>query len=146
VRGTIVHDLACQYDLGAIADPAAVECIHKGYFLAYVHAMRTIKPKWTLIEQALVSPDYRWGGRPDRAGRVYGAWAVLDIKTGVRSKATPIQLALQAMLAGPELHLPPEAILRYELDVKANGKMKLFEHPDRRDFDKAAEVIQECCR
>ena len=145
-RGQIVHRLCADYDLGAIPDPAAVECKHKGYFLGYVTAMRVIKPRWTHVETAMFDLVDRWGGRPDRVGKVWGAWAVLEIKTGVAAKATPIQLALQAILAAPELHLPPERILRYELQVRKTGKATLLEHPDPRDFSKARDVIAECCR
>ena len=145
-RGTIVHQLCTDYDLRAIADPGAVDCEHKGYFLAYVDAMRRIKPRWTHIEMAMVDPVRRWGGRPDRCGVIWGAKAVLEIKSGARHPATGIQLALQAMLVAPEWSLPPEAILRYELRLKANGKATLDEHRDQGDFRKAAEVIDACCK
>ena len=145
-RGQIVHRLAADFDLGAIADPRQVENIYKGWFLAHVAAMRTIRPTWTAVEQAIISVAHRFGGRPDRVGRVWGAWAVVDLKTGTRSAATPIQTALQAILAAPGLRLPPTAIVRYELDLKKNGKWELFEHTDRRNFDKAYEVIRDCAK
>ena len=111
-RGQLVHDLSAKYDLGAIPDPSAVECApkYKGYFLGYVKAMRAIKPTWRYVEQALFNLTDRWGGRPDRVGKLWGAWAVVEIKTGVAAKATPIQLALQAILAAPDLKPPPERI------------------------------------
>lgn len=143
-RGTMVHDLAASYDLGAIEHPAAVECIWKGWFLAYVQAMRQIKPRWQFVETAMVSLRYRFGGRIDRGGTVWGAKSVVELKTGKRHQATPIQLALQAILVAPEWHLPPEAIIRYELDLKESGKCVLYEHKDRKDFDKAYEVIEAC--
>ena len=145
-RGRVVHDLSAKYDLGAIPDPAAVECPkYKGWFLGYVKAMRVIKPRWTHVETAMFDLTDRWGGRPDRVGKMWGAWAVLEIKTGVAAKATPVQLALQAILAAPELHLPPEQMLRYELRVRGTGKGTLLEHVDSRDFDRARKVIRECC-
>jgi len=143
-RGTMVHRLAAEYDLGAISDPRQVVCEYKGWFLAHVEAMRTVHPTWLHVETALASPQHRFGGRPDRVGKVWGAWAVVDLKTGVPSKATPIQTALQAILVAPELHLPPAAIVRYELDVKENGKWRLFEHKAKSDFNEAYEVIREC--
>lgn len=145
-RGSLVHGLATDYDLGAITDPAGVECEHKGYFLAYVEAMRRIKPRWTHVEIAMVDPVRRWGGRPDRCGVIWGAKAVLEIKSGARHPVTGIQLAMHAMLVAPEWSLPPEAIVRYELRLKANGKATLDEHRDQGDFRKAAEVIDACCK
>ena len=145
-RGTLVHDLAAQYDLGAITDPRTVECAEKGYFLAYVDVMRTVKPAWRFIETALASTTHGFGGRIDRGGTVWGAKAVMEIKTGQRQVATGIQLALQAILVAPEWHLPPEAIVRYELDLKQTGKGALDEHVNRLDFAKAYEVIEACCR
>ena len=144
-RGQIVHRLCADYDLGAIPDPAAVECKHKGFFLAYVKAIRLIKPRWKHVETVMFDLADRWCGRPDRVGKLWGAWAVLEIKTGVSSKATPVQLALQAILAAPELHLAPEQMLRYELKVRGTGKGTLLEHRDPRDFDRARKVIRECC-
>ncbi len=145
-RGSMVHDLAASYDLGAIEQPAAVECIYKGWFLAYVQAMRQLEHHWQFVETAMVSLRYRFGGRIDRGGVVWGAKSVVELKTGQRHPATPIQLALQAILVAPEWHLPPEAIIRYELDLKKTGKCVLYEHKAKADFDKAYEVIQVCCK
>ena len=144
-RGTMVHRLAADYDLGAIPDPRSVECIYKGWFLAYVALMRVVRPQWKDIETALFDLVRRWGGRPDRVGKLWGAWAVVDLKTGQPSPATPIQLALQAILAAPEVGLPPTAMLRYEVRLRATGKGTLIEHRDPNDFQKAYEVIGKCC-
>ena len=81
----------------------------------------------------------------NRIGKPWGAWAVVDIKTGQPSPATPIQLALQAILAAPEVNLPPTAMLRYEVRLRAKGKGTLIEHTDPNDFRKAYEVIGKCC-
>ena len=144
-RGRLVHALTVDYDLGALPDPVSLECKYKSFVLAYVKVMRVIKPRWTHVETAMFDLADRWGGRPDRVGKVWGAWAVLEIKTGVQAKATPVQLALQAILAAPEFHLPPEQILRYELKVRGTGRGTLLEHRDQRDFDRARKVIHECC-
>lgn len=142
-RGTRVHRLTADYDMGAIEQPASVEDKWKGYLLAYVGAMRSMgKPDWTAIEEALYSLVYRYGGRPDRVGKVWGAVSVLDIKTGGTYDWHGIQTALQAILAAQEHRLPPTAIVRYGLNLKANGKFKLLEHKNVRDFDRAYEVIR----
>src|SRR3990167_3935025 len=48
-RGQLVHALSAQFDLKAITAPHAIECIYKGWVLAHVNAMRTIKPAWTHV-------------------------------------------------------------------------------------------------
>lgn len=149
-RGHLIHALAAELDQGAIRHPERVEIERhptwKGYFLAYVNATRTLKPVWRYIEKALfhvAAPC--WAGRLDRCGTLWGAQAVVELKTGSGgSPATPIQLALQALLAAPALHLPPTAILRYELILKETGRWALREHTNRRDFDEAAEIIRTC--
>ena len=145
-RGTLVHRLATDYDLGALPTPAALECPYKGWVLAHVAAMEAIRPTWAHVETAFISPQYRYGGRPDRVGRVFGAQAVLDLKTGAATKATPIQTALQAILVAPVLRLPAVNIVRFALHLKAAGRWTLVEHTDRHDFDRAYEIIQVCCR
>lgn len=146
-RGTMVHRLTADYDLGAIEQPASVENIWKGYLLAHVAAMRSMgRPAWTAVEVAVASAAYRYGGRPDRVGKVWGAVSVLDIKTGGTYDWHGIQTALQVILVAPEFHLPPPTIPRYGLNLRNNGKYKLLEHKDTKDFDRAYEVIRRCVR
>lgn len=146
-RGTMVHRLTADYDLGAIEQPASVENIWKGYLLAHVAAMRGMgRPAWTSIEQALCHPALRYGGRPDRVGKVWGAVSVVDLKTGGTYDWHGIQTALQAILVASEVNLPPTVIVRYGLNLKINGKYKLLEHKDVRDFDKAYDVIRRCAK
>jgi len=146
-RGTMVHKLTADYDTGAIEEPASVENKWKGFLLAYVKAMRDLgKPRWDSVEEARVSPSYRFGGRPDRVGKLWAAVSVLDLKTGGVYDWHGIQTALQAILVAEEYKLPPTSIVRYGLNVKDNGKYSLIEHKDVRDFDRAYEVIRRCAR
>lgn len=144
-RGTMVHKLTADYDTGAIEHPASVESKWKGYLLAYVAAMRDLgRPTWDDIEQARVSVKHRFGGRPDRAGKLWGGVCVLDIKTGGTYDWHGVQTALQAILVAPDYQLPATSIVRYGLNVRENGKYTLLEHKPASDFVKAYDVIRKC--
>ena len=145
-RGTLVHKLSADFDLGAISDPRTVENIWKGYFLAHVDAMKKMQPEVLAVEQALGHPTLRYGGRPDRVWKLWGAITVTDIKTGVVADWHGIQTALQALLIAPHYHLPPESIQRYGLYLRDNGKWKFIEHKNRHDFGEAHEVIRTCAK
>lgn len=143
-RGTLVHKDTAAYDLGAISDPRALECAWKGFFLAHVEAMRVLKPEILSVEVARGSIEHRFGGRPDRVLKLWGAVTVLDIKTGVVWDWHALQTALQAILVAPDHHLPPTAIQRYGLYLRDNGKYKLVEARNPRDYDEAYEIIKAC--
>lgn len=140
-RGHVVHRLTADYDLGAIEDVTSVVSSFKPYLEAHVKAMTILRPKWAHVEEPLVSSRYRFGGRPDRAGLVYEAHSVLEVKSGGPERAHAIQLALQAILVGEELKLPPESINRYALYLKPSGKFKLEQLVDPADFDEARRII-----
>lgn len=140
-RGTEVHRLTRDYDLQAL-DPATCVSAFRGYLLAHVKAIGVIQPKWEGIEVALVHPQYRFGGRVDRLGIFYRTAGVMELKTGVVTKAHQIQTAMQAILAAPRFGLPAEMLTRYVLYVKDKGKFKLERHEDRRDFDLARVIIR----
>lgn len=86
-RGTAVHRLTADYDLGAIEDPADVSSRYKGWLLAHVAAMAIMRPTILAVEQPLVHPTLKFGGRPDRIVIAYGARGVLELKSGQRSGA-----------------------------------------------------------
>ena len=140
-RGTEVHRLTKDYDLEAL-DPDGCVSIYRGYLLAHVKAVSVIQPRWEGIEEPLVHPQYRFGGRLDRLGVFYGAAGVLEIKTGLVTRAHQIQTALQAILAAPRFGLPAEMLTRYVLYLKDKGKFKLERHEDRHDFDTARVIIR----
>lgn len=145
-RGTVVHQLTADYDLGAL-DSSRVTSPYRGYLLAHVKAMDTIRPTWEHIEVAAVHPTLRFAGRLDRAGTIYGASSLLDEKTGVPCPSHALQTALQAILAAPTFHLPPEALQRYTLYLKADGRFSLEHHTNTSsDLRKAREILKEFAR
>lgn len=150
-RGTAVHDLTCDYDLGAIDDPKTLKADtlqgdYKPYLLGYVRAMEMMQHEWTLIEEVCAHPFYRYGCRPDRGGTIYGAHGVLEVKTGAIEKHHGIQTALQAMVLGAEWKIPERALVRYALYLKPTGRFALEEHTRLEDFDRAHEIARKFCR
>jgi hypothetical protein len=143
-RGQAVHRLTADYDLGALDVKSCVSKF-RGYLLGHVKALQILQPEILAVEEPLIHPVYRFGGRPDRVVIVRRVKGVLEIKSGAVEKSHQIQTALQAMLASPETDLPPEMLQRLCLYLKDNGKFKLEEHTHRRDFDEARRIIRTCC-
>lgn len=141
-RGSVVHRLTAEYDLGSIERPQEVISKYKGYLDAHVALMKIIRPKWQHIEEPIVSSRYRFGGRPDRVGLCYGAVCIVEVKTGVKDRVHGIQTALQAILAAEESGMPEGAIPRYVEYLKPDGKFTLEHQTDLRDFDEAIRVIR----
>lgn len=138
-RGTEVHSLTADYDLGAL-DVASCVSRYRGYLLGHVAAMDVVKPEILAVEEPSISP-LGFGGRPDREVRAWGLLAVLEGKSGGPERAHSIQTALQAILVAPKHRLPAESIARYCLYWKPTGKYKLEEHTDARDFGEAYRII-----
>jgi hypothetical protein len=144
VRGTAVHKMAADYDLGALT-PAGCVSPYRGWLLAHDAAMRVIKPTLIDVEIPRVHPTLGFAGRPDRTAICYRLKSVLELKSGAKEKAHPIQTALQAILVAPDLKLPAHLIARLCLYLKANGKYALDVHDQRADFDEAHRIIRRYC-
>lgn len=142
-RGSCVHRLTADYDLGAMTDMERTTSKYKGWLAAHVRAMEMIPHEWHHVEEPMAHRVLRFGGRPDRVGLIYGAVGVLEVKSGPWTKAHPIQTAIQAILVEGETGLPGEALTRYGEYVKANGRFKLEEFTDPRDFKEARRIIRE---
>jgi hypothetical protein len=143
-RGTAVHRLTLDYDLGAL-DPRQCLSLYKPWLLGYVTAIAPMAPEFLHLEEGFMHPTFRFGGRPDRVGFFYGCAGVLEIKTGAYMKSHLIQTALQAILVAPVLRLPPESLVRYCAYAKGNGRFKIEEFIDVGDFLEARKVIAETC-
>ena len=140
-RGTRVHQLTADYDLGALDVPSCIDA-YRGYLLSHVRAMEIIPHAFDRIEEPYVHPTWRFGGRPDRTGLVENRVAVLEGKSGSEDDSHCIQTALQAILVAPLVGLPPEHIARYALYWQAKGLARLREHTRRRDFDEAYRLLR----
>lgn len=143
-RGKEVHRLTASYDLGALDVPSCVSR-YRAYLLAHVKAMGIERPDVLAVEEPVVHPRFRFGGRPDRTWLLRRLLAVGEVKTGAHEKSHQIQTALQAILVAVDSPIPPEHVGRFALYLRPNGKFTLEEHRDRRDFDEAYRVIKRCC-
>lgn len=144
IRGTAVHKLTADFDLGALDVPSCTSR-YRGWLLAHERAMQILRPDVLEVETASVHPTYRFGGRPDRVWKLDGAIVVPDIKTGAFEKCHPIQTALQAILVSLRYRLPAPAIGRFGLYLQESGRFKFRPFDDRSDFDEALRIIKRCC-
>lgn len=143
-RGHDVHALTAAYDLGAL-DVASCVSPFRGYLLAHVKAMQILRPRIFAVEEPLVHRLYRFGGRPDRIVKLDGALGVLEVKSGARHPAQPIQTMLQAMLVEQVIGLAPEMQLRWCLFLKPDGRFKVEQHKDTaHDLREARKVLAQC--
>lgn len=145
VRGSAVHRLTADYDLGALTDIKGCSSPYKGWLLGHVAAVDLLKPEWIAIEEPVIHPVFGYGGRPDRTLRLDDALSVWEEKSGAKDKAHAIQTALQAILVAPQFGIPAEAIRRYAIYVKENARFQVEEHVRRQDFTEARRIIRSCC-
>lgn len=162
-RGTAVHELTKDFDLGALTLPS-LDSLHRGYVLGYIAACEALKPEWDQIEEPDVHPTFMFGGRPDRIGTVMGRKTVGEIKSGCKpsladlvytdnegievrvrrfSNAHEVQTALQAILVSWRVGLPPEQWQRLCIYVKRSGRFSVERHDNPRDFDEAYRILKE---
>lgn len=139
-RGTNVHRLTLDYDLGAL-DLDDVVSRHRGYLLGWAKASAFLAPSWRALEEPFVHP-LGFGGTPDRGGVALKLESVLEIKTGDVEAWHGLQLALQAILVGHHWHIRPEAIARWAVYLRANGRFKLMQFEDRAELNEARGIIR----
>jgi len=144
-RGTAVHRLTADFDLGAL-DVESCITRHRAYLLAYVAAVSILRPEILEVELPRVHPVHRYAGRPDREVRIDKRAGVLEIKTAVPASSHQVQTALQAILVADKYDLPPEMFGRWCLYLKPSGKFMLLEHDQRADYERARKLIREFCR
>lgn len=142
-RGTAVHDLTADYDMGVWRNVDELVSPYRGYVLAWVSAMKLLPHEWTVIEEGIAHPSLQFAGKPDRGGRIYQRPACNELKTGAREPWHGIQLSLQCLLLESRLDCPAEQIDRYATYLTAGGKFTIQQFKDRTDFAKARKIIQE---
>lgn len=156
-RGTVVHSLTEDFDLGVLSREDITREPFGLYALGWVDAMERLRPQhrdpergamergWEQVEVLHLSPRYGFGGKPDRVGLVFGADAVVEIKTGGRDKSHPIQTALQVLLLEHTRPFPPTAWRRLCVYLRPNGRFTIEPHENPRDIEEARRVIAACC-
>lgn len=145
VRGTAVHRLTADYSLGAIEDVVSSTSKYKGYLLAYQAAMSRLQLEVLEVEEPQMHPVYRYGGRSDLVGRLWGLLSVIETKSGGKERWHPIQTALQAMLTAHRYGLKPHQVGRYALYIQETGRYSLERHVNPGDFNKAEDLAREFC-
>lgn len=129
-RGTRVHK-ACELldTTGKVeADSDIV-----GYVKAYVKFVKEHKPKWELIEKAMMHPSREYAGTLDRYGTIDNSrFCVLDIKTTsriIKQLVGPQLYAYRKMLTeGDPVRASGIALL--SLQLKKDGTYTLTQHDD----------------
>ena len=142
-RGTAVHRLTTDYDLGALEDVDGCTSRYKGWLHAHVACMNALRPVVLQVEQPIVHPHYRFGGRPDRIVRLFGVRGPFEIKSGGPEKAHAIQTALQAILDSMDAGIPADVLGRWAAYYQENGKYRVEAFTDRRDIDTALKILKE---
>lgn len=145
VRGTAVHTLTAQYDLGALD---AKTCIsrYRGWLLAWVDLIGKVPHGPMSVEEPRVHPYWRFGCRQDRTGAFYLREGVLEIKSGLRDRSHAIQTALQAISYESECHVPPEYQIRLCAYIGREGQISLEEHDQAADLKEAYRILKTYCR
>ena len=152
-RGTQVHRLTLDYDLGAL-DVSDCVSKYRGWLLAWEELTTVLqRPDWLHLEEPFVHPVLRFAGTPDRVGYIYKRLSVAEIKSGpyayAKRRGQPgpheLQTALQAILVAKRLHINPEMIARWGLYIDEKGHGKALEFPNHADIRRAREIIRKFC-
>ena len=147
-RGTAIHAMTANFDLGVDLGEQLQSSPLRGYVLAYMAAVDALKPTWECIEEADYSARYRFAGRTDRIGMVFGKRTVCEIKSAVKAAHHSVQTSLQSILAAENRRMPnvsAEKWQRLTIYLKPTGKYSIDRHEDRRDFDVAQTLISRFC-
>ena len=128
-RGKYVHR-ACLYYLQNDLDEDTIPDEYRGYIEAFKRFMKEADCQVYagLCEVPWFSEACRFGGTIDMPCMLNGKESLIDIKSGVESPTTGIQLAAYSMLYDVPL------VNRYGLYLKADGKYKLIPYADRNDI------------
>lgn len=127
-RGTSVHALTMLSDDDLIDHHTPVPAEYVKYLDAWVKFRTETDYEPMLVEHRIYHPTYRYAGTLDRAGKLNGQYAVLDIKTGKAMPATGIQLAAYQACIQP-------AHARFAVELHDDGTYKLIEYRDRNDWN-----------
>lgn len=93
-RGTMVHQMCADYDLGIIDDEYEVETELAGYLAAWMSFCRDFTPEWEYVECKMAANDC--AGTVDRIGIIDGRRVIVDIKTSASmDRAAKVSLCAQ---------------------------------------------------
>ena len=121
-RGSAVHIMVKHHAMGAGCMEMTEEL--KPYFEAYKKFENEMNWRPEVVETPMANESF--AGTPDQIGLMNGHEAVVDVKTGVISAVTGLQLAAYELLYGKFLK-------RFALQLTKEGKYKLTEYKNRGD-------------
>ncbi len=124
-RGRYVHEACALLDSGEL-DEATLDPVLRPYLGAYQKFLAECRVEWEAIEQPVEDALYGYRGTPDRVGMINGKRTVLDIKSGAMQPWTALQTAAYSACLGNRL-------VRFGLELRADGTYRLTEFTDRRD-------------
>jgi len=120
-RGTVVHTITELHDLGTL-DKHSIDPALRGYYAAYIAFLEDCSPKWDKIEHRACDETLGYAGTIDRIGEMNGRGVILDIKTGVKSCWTGVQLAAYANI------IKDKKSKRFGLHLGGDGKYQLEQY------------------
>ena len=125
-RGSMAH-LACQLHDEDDLDESTLDPVIRPYLEAWkkFRADTCFNPE--LIERKLYHPVYGYAGTLDRYGLFNDYKSVIELKSGLISAVTGLQLAAQGMLLEANGY---EVQKRFALQIKKDGAYKLTPYND----------------
>jgi len=126
-RGTAVHRAVHLLEIDDL-DPASVEPIIEPYLDAWKAFKLETDYQGHEYEQIVYHPTYQYAGTLDQTGVLNGRTCLIDLKTGSHQSWWSIQCSAYNAVAKMQD--------RYSLELHDNGKYKLIQHKDKRDFQR----------
>ena len=137
-RGSVIHELTAALDLGLVNLAQLERMTISGYLRAYVMFLEERQPRFDPehTEGAAINRRLGFATHVDRAGVLRGPM-VLNIKTGARSSADPVQAALEVLALDGRWSTRH----RYTLYLRKSSSYKLVEHINDGDEGRALEGL-----
>lgn len=125
-RGSFVHRII-QWHLSGELDEATIDPALRPYFDAWRRFEQEAGYVSDACEKVMASDFYKFAGTVDHIGHLNGYYCIIDVKTGVLTPATAIQMG------GYEILMKSPGIRRFGLRLMDTGKYSLKEYKDRQD-------------
>jgi len=126
-RGKAVHAAVEMHEQDDL-DPASLHPDIVPYLDAWKLCKHDTGFESETQEQIIFNPTYQYAGTLDLAGFIGNDTAVIDLKTGVHAHWWALQTAAYNAVA--------KCKKRFSLELHNDGKYKLTEHTDKRDFQR----------
>lgn len=133
--GTAVHDMTCLYDNNNL-DTESLDLALVPYLAAWRAFLQVTGWTTEAIEQLVYSRRYLYAGRYDRKGLYNGKLTLLDIKTGIKNKATVRVTGIQLAgyeIAHNELNGAEKIKQRVAIWLGGDGAFKMETYTDKSD-------------